>query len=228
MWIGQSYFSLSVLGIAILSVMKITVFGASGKVGRLIVSRLLAEGHTVTVLIHRHNPFSPNDSLRTVSGSVDNLAAVADAVKGSDAVISTLGSWGTPTKTVVSTGTNSIVQAMQTSGVKRLITLTGASAFYSADQPNWLDRLTHSCLSIVAGRILRDGEAHLKTLEASQLEWTSLRSPVMTSARQSRYRLSPQLPNLLAFVPRQAVAKALVDQLQDQMYFRQAPVIYRA
>ena len=207
--------------------MKVTVFGASGKVGRQVVDLLVADNHEVVAFIHTHNPFADYPDVAIVSGSITDDVAVAKAVHGSQAVISCLGSWGTATKDIVSTGTRQIIAAMERESVSRIITVSGAGAFYNKDQPTALDRLTHRFLGIVAAPILRDGEEHLAALQVSGLHWTCLRSPVMTMSKRTAYRLSSKLPTLLASVPRAAVARALIDQLNDIQHFSQAPVIYR-
>lgn len=208
-------------------IMQVSIFGASGKVGRQVVARLLAADHQVVALIHRHNPLGEAENLRIVRGSIDNIDAVNQTIDGSQAVISTLGSWGSNNKTVVSSGTAAIISSMKTKGLQRLITLTGASAFYAADQPNWLDRATHALLSIVAPKILKDGEDHLRLLEASGLDWTCIRSPVMTGQASGRYELTDTLPSLLASIPRSTVAQCLTDQLADSSQRAKAPVIRR-
>ncbi|MDL2341570.1 MAG: SDR family oxidoreductase [Patescibacteria group bacterium] len=206
--------------------MQVTIFGAAGKVGQRVVTKLLADNHQLVVFVHRHNPYANTPNVTVISGSIDNYQAVATAIQGSQAVISTLGSWGSPAKNIVSTGTETIVQAMTEQGVQRLITVSGAGAFYSQDHPTTIDRLTHRLLQLVAPKILTDGEQHLAVLEASTLDWTCIRSPVMTKRHSNDYELRQALPSLLAYVPREAVAQCLVDQLQDSTYFKKAPVIY--
>lgn len=206
--------------------MQITVFGASGKVGRLVVERALSDGHDVTAFVHSHAPFEKHERLRIVKGDVGDRTAVAFALQGSDAIISALGSWGTPTKDIISRGTAVILPAMEEKGIRRIITLTGASAFFSQDRPGTVARLMRWALGKVAPKILEDGEKHLRLLESSDRDWTCVRSPVMTPG-QSAYHLSDRLPGPFASIARTAVADALVEQLNTQTYLRQAPVIRR-
>ena len=207
--------------------MQVTVYGASGKVGRLVVAELLADQHTVVAFVHQRNPFVGQTGVSVVSGSVDEPAAVALAAAGSQVLISTLGSWGTTTKTVVSTGTQAIIAAAQKHHIRRVITLTGASAFCSADTPTTSDRLTHQLLNLLAPKILRDGEQHLQLLEASALDWTALRSPAMLGFGPAKYQLVAKLPSLLATIPRRAVVQAIIDQVRSTDSYKQAPVIRR-
>jgi putative NADH-flavin reductase len=207
--------------------MQVTVFGASGKVGRLVVDRLIASGHTVTAFVHKSDPFQDMSGVNVIQGSVSDASSVNRAVNGSDAVISTLGSWASPSEAVVSTGASQIIEAMALTNAQRLVTLTGASAFYSLDKPGLTAKWTRKLLKMIAPKILLDGENHLRSLEGSKLDWTCVRSPAMTSGNSSSYHLSDKLPTLIAFVPRNAVAKCLVDQLEDTNFIKKAPVIYR-
>jgi putative NADH-flavin reductase len=206
---------------------QITIFGASGKVGRQVVALALQQGYRVVAFVHSQDPFAANDKLKVVKGDIRDRAAVAAALSGSSAAISTLGSWGTRNKNVVTTGMRAIIPAMEQIGITRLVTVTGAGARWSGDRPGFLDRLGHVLLRIAAAKILQDGEEHLRLLDESRLEWTCLRSPVMSKRRGSDYRLDLQPPVPWAAIPRPAVAQALVIQLKNLDYVRSAPFIHR-
>ena len=118
--------------------MQITVFGATGGIGRHVVDQALAAGHTVTAYVRdpsklgRHTP-----RLRIVVGELSDTAAIQQAVQGSQAVISALGpslkrnATGTP----VTDGTNNILKAMQATGVDRFIGLATPSVPDPATNP---------------------------------------------------------------------------------------------
>lgn len=207
--------------------MHIVIFGASGKVGRQVAQQLLAEGYDITAFVHRHNPLGEHERLSIVQGDIHDTAAVTSAVEGSDVVICTLGSWHTKSKDIVSSGMRAIIPAMEQQNVRRLISLTGAGALWQGDKPTIVDRLNHRLLSITAPKILHDGEEHLALLAASKLDWTCLRSPVMTNGKHTTYHLSKRLPSLFALTPRKAIVRAIIDQLQDDSWKQQAPVVYR-
>lgn len=208
--------------------MQITVFGASGRVGRLVVELALDEGISVVAFVHSKNPFVDDKRLTVVKGDISDPEAVKNALKGSQAAISTLGSWGTKDKNVLSEGMRTIIPAMEAVKINRLITVTGSGAIWSGDNPSFIDKSSHLLLGLVAPKILRDGEDHLRQLDASGLDWTSIRSPVMSSKDSVRYRLSTKAPSLIAKIPRRAVAKCLVDQLESADFSRKAPHIHSA
>ena len=73
--------------------MRILVLGASGSIGRLLVTQALARGHAVTALVREpaRLPLAHVD-LRTLTGSVLDADSLEEAIEGQDAVISALGS----------------------------------------------------------------------------------------------------------------------------------------
>ena len=206
--------------------MNITVFGASGKIGRLVVEQLLKDGHTVTVFVHQSSAFVPNEQLKIIKSDVHNAAFVEAAVRGSDAVISTLGSWHTSTKDILSSAMRFIIPAMQQDGIKRIITLTGSGAWAPGDKITLSNKLQHAVFSTVAKSIIRDSEEHLRLLTTSQLDWTCIRSPVMKDGEATGYRLDAELPKPWERVSRSSVAQAIVDQLQDQRHLQLAPQLH--
>lgn len=67
--------------------MTIALFGASGKIGRHLVPRLLAQGHDLRVLIHRTPLDGDAARIAQIPGSVTDAAAVDTVVADADIVI---------------------------------------------------------------------------------------------------------------------------------------------
>lgn len=215
--------------------MHITIFGASGKVGRLVVAEALARGHSVTGFVHSHSSIGNKPNLRIYQGDIHTQHDVTTSLQGSQAVISALGSWsswknwntqGSHPKDIVAAGTRSIITAMHAHGISRVISLTGTEAYDMFDAPDILRKTAHLAAHIGAGKILRDGEDHIKLLRGSDLDWTVLRSPVMTNGAAIFYRLTLKPMPPWQIIPRRAVAKALVDQLDGPGYVQASPFIY--
>lgn len=208
--------------------MQITVFGASGRVGRQAVHEALARGHTVVGFVHSNTNFESDDRLRLYQGDIHDADAVAQSLQGSQAVISALGSWGTRTKDIVASATRAIIPAMQAQNISRIVSLTGTEAYASSDiKPSLLRKAAHAAAAVAAAKILRDGEDHIQLLEACDLDWTVIRSPAMTNSPRSAYKLTLTVKPPWQTIPRRAVAKALIDQVEGPGYLREAPFIYR-
>jgi putative NADH-flavin reductase len=206
--------------------MTITVFGASGNIGRLVVQKLLADGHNVTVFVHSHSPFELSRQIKIVKGDTHNAAFVEAAVRGSDVIISTLGSWHTPTKDIVSSAMRHAIPEMQKNGIKRIITLTGSAAWAPGDTLTTSNKLQHRLFSTIAGKIIKDSEDHLQLLHKSGLEWTCLRSPIMKNGTATEYVLNQALPKAWETITRETVAQAIIDQLTDTSHYQQAPQLH--
>lgn len=175
--------------------MRITVFGASGNVGRLLVTQALWRGYYVNAFVHGSSNLEKNNNLQIITGDVYDPESVLQATKNVDAVISALGSWGTPKKDILSAGMRNIIPAMQSNGIKRIVSLTGADARASNDTLTPIHRFSHALLGIAAGKILMDGETHIELLEQSGLDWTVIRSPIMNERGDvSRFRLGNARP----------------------------------
>src|SRR5688572_7091625 len=71
---------------------KLLVLGGTGGTGKQIVSQALEAGHDVTVLARDRAKAGPDrPRLRIVPGDLENAAALAEAMRGQEAVISAIG-----------------------------------------------------------------------------------------------------------------------------------------
>lgn len=204
------------------------MFGASGKVGSRVVALALERGYKVVAFVHHHNPFTDTPNLIVKQGDIYQAADVRAALKGSEAVISCLGSWGTPKKNVLTAAMQTIIPALRAQKIKRIVTLTGSGAKVRLNKPmSASHRLLFALLQpFPAGKVFRDGEEHMHLLAESDLDWTTIRSPVMNNLGGSSYTLNNRI-NPVATISRQAVAHCLLDQLGSAEYLRQAPIIHR-
>ena len=72
--------------------MKLLILGATGPLGRQLVTQALEKGHDLTILVRDRSKVDlQHERLRVVDGDAKNTAALNDAMRGQDAVISALG-----------------------------------------------------------------------------------------------------------------------------------------
>lgn len=207
--------------------MKIIVFGASGRVGRLVVGELANRRYHVTAIVFREDNMEFPPGVRVLQLDVHDDLLVREALKHHDVVMSCLGSWGTKTKDVLSSGMQSIVPAMKHWNIKRIISLTGADARFAEDIPPLTSRLARPILKLVAPKILADGEKHLEILEQSGLQWTVIRSPIMKDGSAASYKLNNLGCKPWESITRGSVVKAMVDEIENDQHIRQAPILHR-
>ncbi|PAZ11227.1 NmrA family transcriptional regulator [Streptomyces sp. SA15] len=141
--------------------MRVTVFGASGAIGRLVVQQLLDGGHQVTALVRAPAKLALIHShLTVVTGQLSDRDSIEQALSGADAVISALGPSlkRSTTGTQVTDGTRTIVQAMEAQKVARFIGLATPSLADPQDKPHW----KHKVLPVMAGLMFPNALAELK------------------------------------------------------------------
>jgi len=206
--------------------MNVTVFGANGRVGQLVVSELAARGHRVRAMVYGDSR-NRVESVEYMSCDIYDAANVRQGITGSEAVISCLGSWGTKRQDVLSVGMQHIIPAMQEHHVARIVSLTGADAWTEVERPGLVQKLMHTVFGMLARKILSDGEKHMQLLADSTLDWTVIRSPVMNEKGSSDYYLNSTYPLPLQTIHRAAVARALCDQLENHDFVRISPFIHR-
>jgi nucleoside-diphosphate-sugar epimerase len=190
---------------------NVTVFGANGNVGKLVVDRALEEGHQVHAFVHSRDPFAPSTRLTTSAGDVADLDAVDAAMVQATAVISTLGAFRRGTGPVLAPGLRAIATAMQHRGCSRLVVLTGAGIRRPGHRSPARTRVNRLILSLMDRSAVADAEEALDVIGASDLAWTAVCAPTISPDGPAGYRLTEQMPSLLGKVPGPAVAASLVD-----------------
>ncbi|MDT0483148.1 NAD(P)-dependent oxidoreductase [Streptomyces doebereineriae] len=210
--------------------MRITVFGATGGIGRLVVQRLLYDGHQVTALVRTPAKLALTHShLTVVTGQLSDRQAVEQAVGGADAVISALGPSlkRSTTGTRVTDGTRTIVQAMEAQKVTRFIGLATPSLADPQDKPHW----KHKVLPVAAGLMFPNALAELKgmteAVTTSHLDYTIARITNPTDKPATGRIRSGFLGHdkVASAMSRADIAAFLVAQLTDDRYRRAMPAI---
>lgn len=110
--------------------MKLTIFGASGRTGVQVVEQALAAGHDVVAVIRDPAKLTVrHERLQIIQAELTDEAAVADAVRGADAVLATLSPkmLGGPPELPLAAGTRAMLSAMREHGVRTLVYSWGPS-----------------------------------------------------------------------------------------------------
>jgi uncharacterized protein YbjT (DUF2867 family) len=106
--------------------MQLTIFAATGGIGRQALAQAVASGHDVTAVAR--NPQDLVGATRTVTSDLEapDPDVLASAVAGADAVLSCLGPRSKADSGIASKGTRAIIAAMQASGVNRIVVVSAA------------------------------------------------------------------------------------------------------
>lgn len=201
--------------------MKITIFGATGPTGRLLVSQALAQGHSVTAFARRPEAIRPRENLRIIQGDTTrDAAAVEDAVRGQDAAISALGvSASFFPDGLMERSVANILPAMERSGVKRLVVM---SAFGVGDSKNDAPVLPRLMYCTVLSAIFADKLAAEDKVRASSLDWTIVYPTLLThGAMTGHYRAAERLElSGMPSISRANVAHFMLGELTQRRFVR--------
>ena len=207
--------------------MKLVVFGASGRTGRPLVGQALAAGHEVTAFVRNPSKLGlDHEQLMVVEGGVEDYAKVHEAVADADAVLSALGHTKSSSKNVQAVGTENIVAAMEESGVRRLVSLTGAGVGDPRDEPKLFDKAITTLLKLLQKDVLEDAENHARVIESSRLDWVIVRGPMLTEGdKKGEYRVGYVGKNSGSRISRADVADFMLRQVEDDTYLGQKPMV---
>ena len=203
--------------------MKVSIFGASGRTGVLLVERCLDAGHDVTALLRTPSAFRYANRVHVIQGSVFDLAAVRQTVAGANVVLSALGARSLRRENILERSVPLIVEAMRAEGVRRIIVLGSAGALADSlkKQAAWRRWFVQT---IVYNTFLKWAVAsqisQWKTLSASGLDFTMVMPPMLTDSKaRGVYRIDGEaLPRGGRQIARQDVADFMVAQIGSSRY----------
>lgn len=211
---------------------RILVIGASRGIGREVTRQALAEGFRLRALARHPDRIEiAQDALETVAADATDEAALVRALDGVDAVVQTLGVPLGPATvlrevTLFSEATRALVGAMEKTGLRRVVAVTG---FGSGDSRASVSRAEALPFRAVFGRIYADKTRQEEILRRSGLDWTILRPTILTRGpRSGRYAvLVGQEAWRNGMISRADVADAVLRALREEAWLREAPVLAR-
>src|SRR4051812_44672438 len=107
--------------------MKLTIFAATGGIGRLLLAQAIEAGHEVTAVARRPAAVAPSPA-RVVAADLAtvDLEGLVPAVAGADAILSALGGPSRQDTDIATRGTEAILAAMRATGVRRIAVVSAA------------------------------------------------------------------------------------------------------
>lgn len=120
--------------------MKVAIIGASGYVGSVLLEEASRRGHAVTALVTKPERVPQAEGVTAVRADVLNEIALAGQLKGHDVVISSFsGHAQHDIRGYYMQGTRSIVAAVKSAGIPRLLVVGGAGGLEIAPGLQLLD-----------------------------------------------------------------------------------------
>ena len=205
--------------------MIITLFGATGRVGKRIITTALSLGNTVKAFARSIDAFIDkdiaNENFEAIKGYVFDEDEVYNAIKNSDAVLSALGGDVSGADKTRSLGMKNIIAQMQKANVKRIVAVGGMGTLkddtYELIQlrPNYPERFK---------AVSREHLQAYEYLKASNLEWTFVCPPdIIDGDANGKYITRedyPPSPNLKK-ISTGNLALFMVNELTENRYVKE-------
>jgi len=148
--------------------MRVVVFGATGRTGRMVVDQANRRGHDVVAPVRQLPVEAFDDGVQPVVVDLLDRGEVASTLKGSDAVVSAIGPVARVTTTEVSDVLRTVSEAIADVGLRRIVVAANAKVLTD-------DEVTGDYANVAAEH-RRDAEI----LRSSALDWTIVAPPFLT------------------------------------------------
>ena len=203
--------------------MKILIVGSTGSIGLQLVEQALEARHTVTAFARNPQKLTiKHPNLITAQGDVMDPGSLLKAMPGHEAVLCALGAGRKGT--IRSAGTKHVIEAMETTGIKRLVCETSLGVGDSRGNLNFFWKY------IMFGMLLREAYADHQLQEQyimqSTLDWTIVRPAAFTDGPRTgiyRHGFPGNDKTITAKISRADVADFMLKQLTDTTYYRKTP-----
>lgn len=209
----------------------ISLFGATGKTGRILLKKLTERNFRVRVLVRDPAKIKLTNPLVTViQGDILDPAKVFVCLENSEAAINVIGHVKGCPPDLQTRAIKNILTGMSKNNISRLINLTGSGVKVDGDDPGWFDKLVVFTMRNLLGNSVKnrliDGINHVALISKTNLEWTVVRAPVLVPGK-AKGRTSI---GMVGHIPGYSLTyEDLTDQIinifEDKTFVRQYPYI---
>jgi putative NADH-flavin reductase len=207
--------------------MKIVLLGATGFVGSALLGEALSRGHEVTAIVRHPERLVSQHNLIAKAGDVYDSVHLATLIRDNDALISAFNpGWKNPNLYDDQVrGTTSIIAAVKSAGIKRILWVGGASGLEvkpgvrmldGPDLPDW-----------VRPGALATFDALEQLRREPELQWSYLApsAELLSGERTGKFRLGKDRllvdANGQSKISVQDYAVAMIDELENPCHIRQ-------
>ena len=198
--------------------MRLTILGATGGIGRLLLPLALEQGHEVTAFARAPDKITARgELLRVIGGNLLNANEMASAIQGSDAILSAFGPTTLRHTHLRRDFGRALVEAMRAARVSRVIHVTTAFLFGEGGP----------IFSVMSKTLFRnvtlDHRESEREITRPDLAWTLLRPPRLLDAKPTGHPrvLASHLPKGGFTISRADVAAFMLQEATTPRYVQQ-------
>jgi len=210
--------------------MKIAVIGATGFVGKSLVSELVNRQHSIKAFARNNNNLSTQEGVEAVALDVNDVEQLVSHLTDVDVVISAYNAgWTNPNLYAdFLKGAKSIQEATKKAGVQRLIVIGGAGSLQATPEIQIVDTPDFPAEIKPGALAARDFLNNLK--DETELDWTFFSPapemhPGTSGVRKGTYRLGTDYPvtdeNGRSVLSVEDVAVVIADEVENPRHSKQ-------
>lgn len=209
--------------------MKILLFGATGRTGKLILKKALKDGHEVTAIVRDPSGLNGTNA-KIIQGTPYDKETVKKAINNCDAVINTLnvsreadGPWAKlrSPKDMISRSIQNALDVMPENSSKRVIVMGVLGAGESMKKMPLIFKLVINLSNLKYA--FNDHTRQEELLAKSNTNWTVIRLPMLKEEEDEKDVIVKRLNDntkLNKNVTRGSVARFILDILKDEKYYK--------
>ena len=209
--------------------MKILLFGATGRTGKLILQKALKDGHQVNAIVRDPSKLNePNANI--IKGTPYDKETVKQAINNCDVVISTLNvsrisdsPWAKlrSPKDIISRSIQNALEAMPENNPKRIIVMGVLGAGESKKKMPLIVKMIINLSNLKYA--FDDHTRQEELLARSDADWTVVRLPMLTEEDGEKNIIIKKLNDetkLNRKINRESVARFILNILKDENYYK--------
>lgn len=206
---------------------QITIFGATGFVGKHLVKLALKRGYQVKALVRSKEKLGElSQKIEIIEGDYFDYNLIDQALEGSSFVLSTVGPPLKVKNIKASDYHNALkylVKRIEEKGIKKFINITGAGIIYPGEQLPFGRKILRLLLKLMAKQMIEVKDGELNILFNSKINFVSVRPP-MIKELEGDYKTDAN-----AFVGMgvgvDQICNFMLDNIDLELWNRKAPLI---
>lgn len=208
--------------------MKITLLGASEKIGSELLELALQNGHDVVAYVPDSTKIKvSHPHLTTVEGELSNIPRLKSVIENSEVVVSTL---APPHKRTyqylpIYEGHKAIMSLMKWNGVKRFITIGTPSIKFKQDKTSMTTTIPGLLARFVYPKPYKEVVSIGEVVQESDLDWTVVRvvAPVDKPTKPAKVTFGEK--SIHFSISRKRIAEFILNEIGQGQYIRSMPII---
>jgi putative NADH-flavin reductase len=209
---------------------QITIFGATGFVGKILTQKAIDRGFKVKVLVRNKSKLGELDGkVEIIEGTYFDKNALSHALQGSDAVLSTI---GPPMNGKLSVAEEEsyiksltyIIEQMETNKQSRWINISGAGVKSMKEELPFARKMLRVMLKMASKSTISIKEKELQLLEKSKLQWTNVRPPMIKESAKGEF-VTDENKFLGMAVDVNQLSDFMLNEIDSKTWIKKAPVV---